>query len=98
MKRKLKIILISLSFFLLCSCERTKESITKESIIKGIQIKKRDYYIEQYSGGKLIKTYEFNGMLNDSQSSDGYYFYRNDTLYELSGDLVIKSIRPKSVN
>jgi hypothetical protein len=51
----------------------------------------RNYHIEQYSGGRLIQVYDFHGALNDSENSDGYYFFQKDTLVEISGDIVIKS-------
>ena len=60
---------------------------------KHYQTTDRNYHIEQYSGGKLIATYDFVGTLNDSEGSDGYCFYKSDTLIELSGDLIIKSTK-----
>jgi hypothetical protein len=51
----------------------------------------RNYHIEQYSGGQLIQVYDFHGTLNDSENSDGYYFFKQDTLVEISGEVIIKS-------
>jgi len=68
------------------SCQKRWESIRKNT-----QTTDRNYVIDQYSGGILIGHYEFRGILNDSESSDGYYFYKNKELVELSGDLVIRS-------
>ncbi len=70
------------------SCQKTWESLKKN-----VQTSSRNYEIKQYSGGKLIGTYKFRGMLNDSESSDGYYFYMNGILHEISGDVVIKSTK-----
>ena len=72
----------------LSSCQKTWESLKK-----GLQTTDRNYEIEQYSGGRLIAVYKFRGILNDSEGSDGCYFYKGDTLVELSGDLIIKSTK-----
>lgn len=39
----------------------------------------------------MIDEYKFRGILNNEEHSDGYFFIVNDTLIEVSGDLVIKS-------
>lgn len=82
-----KILLIILTIITFCSCKKAIAHLEKN-----IQVSERNYHIEQYSGGKLIASYDFKGILNDAEGSDGYYFYENDTLFELSGQLVIKSI------
>jgi hypothetical protein len=82
---KTKLLFIS-SILLLSSCQKSIEGFKKN-----FQTTDRDYVIEQFSGGKLVKTYKFTGTLNDSEGSDGFYFYNRDTLVELSGDLIIKS-------
>jgi|688.fasta_scaffold632848_1 hypothetical protein len=82
---KTKLLFIS-SILLLSSCQKSIEGFKKN-----FQTTDRDYVIEQFSGGKLVKTYKFTGTLNDSKGSDGFYFYNRDTLVELSGDLIIKS-------
>ncbi len=56
------------------------------------QMSDRTYIVKQYSGGKLIGEYKFEGILNDSEGSDGYYFFKGDSLIEVSGDLIIKSV------
>ena len=70
------------------SCQRSWERIRKKT-----QTSNRNYVIDQYSGGILVGHYEFSGILNDSEGSDGYYFYQDKVLIELSGDLVIKSTK-----
>jgi len=85
MKSKL---LFIVAILLLSSCQRFAERFKK-----GFQTTDRNYIIEQFSGGKLIKTYSFKGTLNDSEGSDGFYFYNGDTLVELSGELIIKSTK-----
>ena len=88
MKKLFFILLVSILMVSFTSCQKTFERIRK-----GVQTSDRHYTIEQYSGGKLIKTYDFKGILNDSENSDGYYFYNGDTLVEISGDLIIKSVK-----
>ena len=58
---------------------------------RSTQTGKREYLITHYSGGKVIGTYRFRGLLNNAEDSDGYYWTVNDTLYEVSGDLLIRS-------
>jgi hypothetical protein len=84
--RKFYLFFVLLFAFSLTSCQKSWERWSKN-----VQITDRNYVIEQYSGGKLIATYQFRGTLNDSEGSDGYYFYKDDTLFEISGDLIIKS-------
>jgi hypothetical protein len=84
---KSKLLFIA-AMLLLSSCQRFAERFKK-----GFQTTDRNYIIEQFSGGKLIKTYSFKGTLNDSEGSDGFYFYNGDTLVELSGELIIKSTK-----
>lgn len=55
------------------------------------QSSSRSYHIEQYSGGKLIKQFDFSGILNNQEHSDGYYWYKGDTLFEVSGDIFVYS-------
>lgn len=62
-----------------------------QSIERGFQFSERNYLIRQYSGGKLVGEYKFHGILNSEEKSDGYFFFRADTLVEVSGDLTIKS-------
>lgn len=85
-KQTILIIALFLIAILSASCQKTWEQLKKD-----VQTTDRNYYIEQYSGGTLIATFNFNGTLNSSENSDGVYFYRGDTLIELSGDMIIKS-------
>lgn len=85
----MKKIFILLVFLLsLSSCERVFQQWSRD-----VQTTDRTYHIIQYSGGKIIAVYDFKGMLNNSENSDGYYFFKNDTLIEVSGDLIIKSTK-----
>lgn len=62
-----------------------------QKLEKSMQFSERNYHIIQYSGGKVVGEYRFHGILNDSEGSDGYFFFKQDTLVEVSGDLTIKS-------
>jgi len=75
-----------LGVVLVAGCERHAASLQRK-----FETRKRHYVIEQYSGGVKIKEYRFTGILNDSKDSDGYYWFVGDTLYEVSGDLTIRS-------
>ena len=83
-----KIIIVGISLLILSSCQKPFEYFKKN-----YQTTKRNYSIKQYSGGVLIGTYEFRGTLNDSEGSDGYYFYKGKELVEISGDIIIKSTK-----
>lgn len=62
-----------------------------QKVSRTLQFSERNYIIKQYSGGKLVGQYNFRGILNNEEHSDGYYFFKGDTLIEVSGDLTIKS-------
>jgi hypothetical protein len=89
--KTVKIIIGLLLLVTLASCQRSCERLNKQ-----MQTSDRFYHIEQYSGGVLINVFEFSGILNDSENSDGYYFYDSkNRLVELSGDLLIISTKDK---
>ena len=46
-----------------------------------------------YSGGDTVFYDRFNGIINNSEGSDGVYYYKGDTLIEVSGDYIIKSTK-----
>lgn len=54
----------------------------------------KDYKIEMYSGGKLVKTWYSSGKVLSEKSSDGYYFEQKMTskIIEVSGDVVITEL------
>ena len=84
--KKTALILLFVTALSLCGCARSCESFNRS-----FETSDRNYTIEQYSGGVLIKTYQFKGILNNQENSDGYYFTIKDTLIEIGGDLIIKS-------
>ena len=55
------------------------------SIKRSFQNSPLHYVIYQYSGDSLVFHDEFDGILNSSEHSDGYYYYKGDTLHEISG-------------
>ena len=71
----------------LTSCARDWQSLKRDT-----QTGSREYWVEVYSGGKLIKDYHFKGILNNQTNSDGYYFYQGDSLVEVGGDIIVKSV------
>ena len=64
-----------------------------QSLDRSFQYSDRHYDVKQYSGGKLIGEYKFYGILNNEEHSDGYFFFKGDTLIEVSGDLTITSYK-----
>lgn len=87
--KKALIFLICASFLIgIGGCARGCESCNRD-----FQTGNRTYHIEQYSGGKLIKEWKFDGILNNQENSDGYYFSIGDTLVEINGDMIVKSVR-----
>jgi hypothetical protein len=79
-------IFLFLALLTLGSCQRSCSHLDRD-----IQFSEKDYNVRTYSGGKLISEYTFKGILNNQQHSDGYFFYQNDTLVEVSGDILVKS-------
>lgn len=81
-----KLLIIALGVFTLSSCQR---SCTK--LNRSIQTSERNYEIVMYSGGDTVFYDDFKGIINNSDGSDGIYYYKGDTLIEVSGDYIIKS-------
>lgn len=70
----------------LCSCQRACTRINRT-----YQTSRRDYEVIMYSGGDTVFYDKFHGIINDAENSDGCYYYKGDTLVEISGDYIIKS-------
>ena len=83
-KRKIWIVAIAVT---LTGCARGCEQFHHD--VTG----NRHYRVEQYSGGQLVHTFEFYGVLNNQDSSDGFYWFQGDTLREVSGDIFITSTK-----
>lgn len=82
----LKIIIIFLSIAMISGCARSCENIKRSYDTDN------KYSVTHYSGGKEINKWEFEGLINSSEASDGYYFYYNNKLIEVSGDVLIEEI------
>lgn len=82
-----KAILFLLLVIGLSSCQRSCQKMRRQ-----YQASKRTYYIEVYSGGKLIHSETFNGVITEEEGN-GAYYYKGDTLVEISGDYILKSVR-----
>lgn len=82
MKKILAIILVGS----LCSCQRACTRINKSW-----QTTSRQYDVTVFSGGDTVFHDSFYGMINSEENSDGCYYYKGDTLVEISGDYIIKS-------
>lgn len=81
-----KTLIAILGIVMLSSCQRACNRMDRK-----FQTSNRNYQIEQYSGGRLIATYKFIGIVNNQENSDGYYWYQGDSLVEVSGDIILKS-------
>lgn len=82
MKKLLAVLLVSS----LCSCQRACTRINKT-----YQTSRRYYQVTMFSGGDTVFHDKFYGIINDAENSDGCYYYKGDTLIEISGDYIIKS-------
>jgi hypothetical protein len=83
----LKKVSIFISLVALASCNEMEQQRLKRQTSE-----KRTYHIALYSGGNMVFMDSFYGILNNSEHSDGYYYYKGDSLIEVSGDCVIKSV------
>lgn len=84
--KKLKTIMLFISITCLFSCQRACQSLDRS-----FQSSKMQYDIKMYSGGQCIYHDNLETIVNNSESSDGCYYYKGDTLIELTGDIVIKA-------
>lgn len=82
-KRILILCVVSLSTM---SCQRGCSKINRQ-----FETTERNYEITMYSGGAIVFQDKFRGIINNSEASDGCYYYKNDSLIEVSGDYIIKS-------
>ena len=44
-----------------------------------------------FSGGDTVFVDKFKGIVNNSENSDGIYYYKNGVLIEISGDYIVTS-------
>lgn len=82
-----KLIILLVVVLSLSSCKRWWNTVDRS-----IQITDKYYEINVYSGGKIIFTDKFKGIVNNSANSDGVYYYNSkNELVEISGDYIITS-------
>lgn len=84
----MKRILIAIGLLGLCGCQRGCQQMDKQ-----FQTTDRNYEIIMYSGGDTVFYDKVKTIINSEKNSDGIYYYKGDTLIEVSGDYVVKSIR-----
>lgn len=75
-------LLISIS-----SCQRGCQKFKRNTMSA-----KRHYHIEIYSGGKLIHQEDFHGVITEEEGN-GAFYYKGDTLVEISGEYILKSTK-----
>lgn len=83
-----KLIIYSAMFLMLTSCARSCGKLSRE-----FQTSARNNEVVMYSGGDTVFYDKFNGIINNAEGSDGVYYYKGDTLVEVSGDYIIKSTK-----
>lgn len=81
-----KALLIFTAIITLTSCQRGCSKLSRT-----YEVSERFYTITMFSGGDTVFTDTFKGIVNNSESSDGVYYYKGENLIEVSGDYVIKS-------
>ena len=60
---------------------------------RSMQFSDRSYEVEMYSGDSCVFRDKFHGILNQEDHSDGFYYFKGDTLVEIGGNYVIKSLK-----
>lgn len=59
----------------------------------GFEFSEREYIVDMYSGGRVVFTDTFRGIVNGEEGTDGFYYLKGDTLIEVGGDYVLKSVK-----
>lgn len=77
-----------IAIVLLTGCSRGCASFDKR-----FQTSDRKYEISVYSGGKIVFNDTVETIINSEEKSDGIYYYKKDTLVEISGDYILKSVK-----
>lgn len=84
---KKRTFILAITVLALSSCARSCASFEKKH-----QVGKRKYQVTMYSGGDTVFQDNVTTIINSESNSDGIYYSKGDTLIELSGDYVLKSI------
>ncbi len=59
---------------------------------KNTQYSERTYEVKMFSGGQVVFQDTFTGIVNGEEGTDGFYYFKQDTLIEISGDYTLKSL------
>lgn len=81
-----KLIFAIVATLMLSSCARSCQSLERSTFDNHAH----NIRLTLYSGGEAVKTWEFNGIVSEAAGSDGYFFYYDNRLVEVSGDVVIE--------
>jgi len=68
----------------LSSCARGCQDWNRKTVSNHAQ----NVRVSLYSGGQVVKTWEFNGIVNNDANS--IFFYYNGKLVEVDGDVLIE--------
>lgn len=71
----------------LSSCARACQGCKKNTSDNTSQ----NVRVTMYSGGKVMHTWEFYGIVNNAEGGTCYFYYKNK-LVELEGDFVIEHL------
>jgi hypothetical protein len=88
MNKLTKNLIICILLFGLCGCQRQCQRMNKH-----YQTTKRTYVVRMFSGGDCVFYDSVRTIMNSEDGSDGCYYYKGDTLIEISGDYTIKSVK-----
>lgn len=85
--KKVSILISVIALFLVSSCTDAK----REKMLMNYG---KEFTVEMYSGGQLVRTWTSSGKVSSEAQSDGYYFKDKATgkLVEVAGDVVITAV------
>jgi hypothetical protein len=84
MIKKIQLVLIA-SLILMTGCQRGCQKFKRKNMTSS-----RDYEIIMYSGGDTVYYDRFHGVVTEEEGN-GAFYYKKDTMIELSGDYILKS-------
>lgn len=73
--------------FLFASCAKNVQSCNRKTTGR------RDYTIVVYSGGDTVFVDTLKNKILNEEAGNGMFYYKGDTLIEISGDYIIKSTK-----
>lgn len=81
-----KLFLLFFVTLFLSSCERGCQSWNRSFE----STSSHKLHITLFSGGEAVKEWTFSGIVNNQEGTDGFYFYYEGKLVEVSGDVLIE--------